>query len=389
MIANETSKWDREQRLDEVIADYLKALHAGQAPDPQQWLADYPELAAELTRRLEGKLPHAWEDGLPEFPTNEKGMATRISSGKVINALAGRLPELVGGSADLAPSNKTWIDGSPPFTVATPEGRNLHFGVREHAMGSIVNGMAVFGGLIPYAGTFLVFSDYMRPAIRLSALSHYPSIWVFTHDSIGLGEDGPTHQPVEHLAALRAIPELVVLRPGDANEVREAWKIAIERRFGPTALALSRQDVPTLDRNIYAPADGLAHGAYVLAEIGDGDPEIILMASGSELSLIIKAGELLAAEGVNVRLVSFPSWELFEKEDPAYRQLVLPDEITARLAVEAGVSLGWERWVGDRGIVIGVDRFGSSAPYKVVYEQYGLTVQIILAKARALLAVRS
>lgn len=364
-------------------------LEASWQEELKRYRQAYPELADELIRRLEGRLPAGWDEGLPEFPASDKGFATRVSSGKVLNALAARLPELIGGSADLAPSNKTWIDGSLDFQPGSRQGRNFHFGVREHAMGSIVNGMSVFGGVIPYAGTFLVFSDYMRPAVRLSALSHYPSIWIYTHDSIGLGEDGPTHQPVEHLAALRAIPELVVFRPGDANEVCEAWKIAIDRRHGPTVLVLSRQDIPTLDRNIYAPAEGVQRGAYVLADMGDDEPELILMASGSELPLIIKAGEILAVEGINIRLVSFPSWELFESQDQTYRHEVLPEEVTARLAVEAGVSLGWERWVGERGSVVGVNRFGSSAPYQVLYEQYGLTVDHILAQARALLAVRS
>jgi transketolase len=288
---------------------------------------------------------------------------------------------MIGGSADLAPSNKTWIDGSPDFQPSSPAGRNFHFGVREHAMGAIVNGIAVHGGLIPYGGTFLVFSDYMRPAIRLSALSHYPSIWVFTHDSIGVGEDGPTHQPVEHLAALRAIPDLMVLRPGDANEVREAWKVAISRRDGPTALVFSRQSAPTLDRGVYAPAEGVRFGAYILADLGDGDPDLILMASGTELGLAVRAGEILSADGINVRLVSFPSWELFDAQGDDYRHSVLPPNIQARLAVEAGVALGWHRWVGDKGDVISVEHYGSSAPYSVVYKEYGLTVDNILSRA--------
>jgi transketolase len=252
----------------------------------QAYQTNYPDLAAEFQRRFSAELPPDWDSGLKLYPADTKGMATRAASGKAINALAAKLPELIGGSADLAPSNKTWIDGSPAFQKDSPEGRNLHFGVRENAMGSIVNGMAVFGGLIPYGGTFLVFSDYMRPAIRLSALSHYPSIWVFTHDSVGVGEDGPTHQPVEHIAALRAIPHLVVLRPGDANEVNEAWKFAISHRDGPTALILSRQNMPTLDRDIYPAASELNRGAYVLADMGESEPEIILMASGTEVAAL-------------------------------------------------------------------------------------------------------
>lgn len=348
----------------------------------KKYQIDYPNLARDLERRLNGELPSMWDADLPEFPADEKGIATRVSSGKVLNALAERIPELIGGSADLAPSNKTWINGSPDFQADRPNGRNFHFGVREHAMGAIVNGMAVHGGVIPYGGTFLVFSDYMRPAIRLSALSDYPSIWVFTHDSIGVGEDGPTHQPIEHVAALRAIPNLVLLRPGDANEVCESWRIAIARRDGPTALVFTRQNVPTLDRQVYAAVDGVQRGAYVLADLGDGSPDLILMASGSELGMIVRAGEILAAEGVNVRLVSFPSWELFGAQEMVYQESVLLPQVRARIAVEAGVTMGWERWVGDRGTVIGVERFGASAPYKMIYQEYGLTIQNILALSR-------
>lgn len=351
----------------------------------ERYRRQHPELAADLERRWAGDLPDGWYAGLPDFPPDEKGLATRASSGKVLNALAMRLPELLGGSADLAPSNKTWIDGSPDFQAQTPSGRNLHFGVREHGMGAIVNGMAVHGGLMPYGGTFLVFSDYMRPAIRLSALSHYASIWVFTHDSIGVGEDGPTHQPVEHLAALRAIPNLVVLRPGDANEVREAWKVAVTRRDGPTALIFSRQNAPTLDRQEFAPAEGVRFGAYILRDYGLGSPEIILMASGTELDLVVKTGKILAEEGINVRVVSFPSWELFKAQSLDYQEKVLPPHVAARLAVEAGVEMGWEHWVGEKGQVVSVERFGASAPYEVIYQHYGLTVENIVAKAHWML----
>jgi transketolase len=351
--------------------------------------ADYrredPDLGKELERRLKGELPADWAQNLPTFPADKKGMATRVASGKAINALAPRLPELMGGSADLAPSNKTWINGSPSFQPETPEGRNMHFGVREHAMGAIINGMSVNGGIIPYSGTFLVFSDYMRPAIRLAALSEYPSIFVFTHDSIGLGEDGPTHQPIEQLASLRAMPEMVVIRPADANEVIEAWKVAIERRHGPTALALTRQNVPTLDRNVYAPASGLRKGAYVLADLGNAKPELILMATGSEVGLITEAGARLAAEGMNLRLVSFPSWELFASQDVDYQNSVLTPSVTARLAVEAGVTMGWERWTGCKGKTLGIDRYGASAPYQVIYQQLGLTVDHIVEMAHSLL----
>jgi transketolase len=345
----------------------------------------FPEKGAELLRRLKGDLPNGWEAAIPVFPADPKGMATRAASGKVINALAPGMPELMGGSADLAPSNNTWIQNLPAFQKETPAGRNFHFGVREHSMGSITNGMALHGGIVPYCASFLVFSDYARPAIRLSALSHIPVVWIFTHDSVGLGEDGPTHQPVEHLAALRAIPGLVVIRPADANETAEAWKVALLRRDGPTLLALSRQNLPTIDRNIYTPASELACGAYVLADIGDDDPELILMASGSEVSLIVAAGERLAAEGVNVRLVSFPSWELFASESPEYREGVLPPGVTARIAVEAGVSQGWERWVGERGVIIGINRYGASAPGKTIFENFGFTADTIIEKANKLL----
>jgi transketolase len=376
---------------EDVLALFRKAIRRGERAE-QAWrkrlrayLAEYPQLDTELERRLMADLPENWDNDLPVFPADAKGMATRAASGTIINALAGRLPELMGGSADLAPSNNTWIKDLPAFQKATPQGRNFHFGVREHAMGAIINGMAVHGGVIPYGGTFLVFSDYMRPAVRLSAHSHYPSIWIYTHDSIGLGEDGPTHQPVEHLAALRAIPNLVVIRPADANEVTEAWKVAISRRHGPTALILTRQAVPTLDRSIYAPASELSRGAYVLADIGDSKPELILMASGSEVSIMLEAGIKLASEGVNLRLVSFPSWELFMTQEESYRYQVFPPEIKARISIEAGVGQGWERWVGDSGGILSIEKFGASAPYKIIYENYGLTVENILTRARQIL----
>jgi transketolase len=337
--------------------------------------------ASELERRLKGELPPAWKSSIPVFKQDEKGMATRVASSKVINSLADKIPEFLGGSADLAPSTKTWIEGTSAFEAEFPLGRNFHFGVREHAMGAIVNGMAVHGGVIPFGATFLAFADYMREPIRLSALSHYPSIWVFTHDSIGVGEDGPTHQPVEHLATLRAIPEMVVIRPADANETAQAWKVAIARRHGPTLLALTRQNVPTIDRDLFAPAEGLEKGAYVLADLGEGDPELILMASGSEVSLIIEAGLRLAAESVAVRLVSFPSWELFGAQDLNYRESVLPSMTKCRLAVEAGISMGWERWVGDKGSIMAIDRFGASAPSEVIYRKFGITVGDIVTRA--------
>ena len=338
----------------------------------------HPDLGKELERRLKGDLPSDWQSALPTFPADPKGMATRASSGKVLNALAAKLPELIGGSADLAPSNNTKLDGYPAFQKDSPQGRNFHFGVREHAMGAALNGMAVFGGVIPYGGTFLVFSDYNRPAIRVAALSHIPSIFVFTHDSIGLGEDGPTHQPVEHLAALRTIPNLTVIRPADANEVAAAWKVAIENKHGPTVLALTRQNVPT-----FGPFSEptVERGAYVLKDFG-AEPKLILMASGSEVGLIYAAAEKLAAEGIAVRVVSFPSWELFEKQDQAYRESVLPKSIQARLAVEAGVRQGWERYAS---AFICMDSYGASAPAKTLFEKFGFTVENVVARAKELL----
>lgn len=384
-LAKENLNWPPEPKFyipEDVLNLYRQALARG-----AEWEADwrlrfdayqrlYPALGSELRRRLDGELPQGWSAALPVFPRDSKGMATRAASGKVINALAPVLPELVGGSADLAPSNNTWIQGEAAFQKDAPHGRNLHFGVREHAMGAALNGMALHGGLIPYGGTFLVFSDYMRPAIRLASLSHLPVIYVFTHDSIGLGEDGPTHQPVEHLAALRAIPNLVVIRPADANETVQAWKVAIENRRGPTALVLSRQSLPIFEAADFPTVE---KGAYVLADMGEGEPQVILMASGSEVSLIYEAGARLDAEGLCVRVVSFPSWELFEAQEEAYRQMVLPDRVRTRLAVEAGVRLGWERYVGASGRVLSLERFGASAPGKVLFEKFGFAVENVIA----------
>jgi transketolase len=389
--AKEKLEWPLEPRfyVPDVVKDHFRqAVERGRQWEAEwqdrmaRYRVDYPKLAAELERRLNGDLPEGWEQALPEFPADPKGMATRVASGKVLNALAERFPELIGGSADLSPSTKTIISGSPAFQAGSPEGRNFHFGVREHGMGAAVNGMAMHGGVIPYGATFLIFSDYMRPAVRLSALSEYPSIWIFTHDSIGLGEDGPTHQPVEHLASLRAMPNLVVIRPADANETTEAWKVAVERRDGPTALVLTRQNVPTLDRSMFSPASELRRGAYVLADFGEDEPEIILMASGSEVSLVVEAAGSLAAEGVNVRVVSFPSWELFEAQDQAYRDQVLPPRVKRRLAVEAGVSQGWEKWVGEHGGVLAQESYGASSPGKVNFEKFGFTVANVIEKAQ-------
>ena len=393
--AKDNLGWPQEPRFyvpDEALAFLRQAVAQGaeqEAAWRQQFAAyraDYPELAAELERRLAGQLPAGWADGLPEFPADAKGLATRASSGKVLNAIADRLPDLMGGSADLAPSTVTWMNNSPAFAAGCREGRNIHFGVREHAMGAVVNGMAYHGGVVPFDATFFVFSDYLRPVLRVAALSHLRRISVFTHDSIGVGEDGPTHQPIEHLAALRAIPNVIDLRPADANEVREAWIVALQSQHRPAALVLTRQNLPTLDRSVYAPAAGVRRGAYVLADLGPaGPPQVILMASGSEVSLIVPAGQRLAEQGIAVRLVSFPSWELFAEQDASYQEAVLPSDVTARLAVEAGVTLGWHRWVGSAGRVLGLDRYGASAPAATVFEKLGLTVDNVEKMALELL----
>jgi transketolase len=346
----------------------------------------YPQLAKEYIRRFEQKLPVGWDNELKRFDADAKGMATRKSSGVILNQIADVLPEIMGGSADLAPSNNTWINSSVSFQPEQTAGRNLQFGVREHGMGAIVNGMAYHKGFIPYGATFLVFSDYMRGAIRVSALSHLHSIWVFTHDSIGLGEDGPTHQPVEHLMALRAIPNLSLIRPCDANEVREAWQAAVERTHGPTALIFTRQNLPTIDRQgKFAASDGLQKGAYVLADLGEGKPEIILMASGSEVSLIIEAGQKLSEEGHAVRLVSFPSWDLFTAQSAEYRGSVLPASIKKRVSVEAGICMGWEKWIGDEGAAIGMSSFGASAPASILFKEFGFTTEHVYETAKKLL----
>jgi transketolase len=345
----------------------------------------HPELAAELERRVAGALPDGWDDALPVFGPRD-AMATRAASGKVINAIAPRLPELIGGSADLTGSNNTDIKGAPAFSAECREGRNLHFGVREHAMGAILNGIALHRGFIPYGGTFLVFSDYFRPAMRVAALSHLRPIYVLTHDSIGLGEDGPTHQPIEHLAALRAIPNVTVIRPADPTEVAEAWRAAIRHAGGPVALVLTRQKVPVVDRTRYAPADGLHRGGYVLADAASGEPDVILMGTGSEVELVLGAYERLRADGIAARAVSVPSLELFARQPPAYRDAVLPPAVTARVAVEAGSPQPWARWVGDRGVILGIERFGASAPYQRIYQELGLTVDAVVARAKGLLA---
>lgn len=345
----------------------------------------YPELAEELSLMWSRRLPSGWQDALPRFPADPKGVATRVSSGKVLNALAPRIPWLIGGSADLAPSTMTLLEKAGDFSAANYGGRNLHFGVREHAMAAACNGMALVG-LRPYGATFFVFTDYMRPALRLSAMMRLGVIYILTHDSIGLGEDGPTHQPVEHLAACRAIPGLVVLRPCDANEVAEAYRVILDMPRRPVALILTRQNVPTLDRNRYAPATGLRRGAYVLSDIPDRRPDVLLLGTGSEVHICLAAQEKLWAEGIAARVISMPSFELFQEQDIRYQHQVLPPDVTARVAVEAGVIQGWQPYLGPHGRFVGMSRFGASAPYATLYQHFGLTPEKVVAEAKSALA---
>jgi transketolase len=391
---------------EEALAHFREAITKGQkfeADWNEQFAAykkEFPELGREIEQALRGELPAGWDAAIPEFPADPKGLATRAASGKILNAIAPKLPTLIGGSADLNPSTFTALLNLGDFE--NPEGdfsksqglagggcsyagRNLHFGVREHGMGAAVNGMAAHGGIIPFASTFLIFSDYLRPSMRLAALMGLGAIYVFTHDSIGVGEDGPTHQPIEQLAALRAIPRLVLIRPGDANETALAWRVAIETRHRPVALALSRQNVPTLDRTKYTAAAGVERGAYVLADPPDGRPELVLIGTGSELSLVVAAREKLLERKVNARVVSMPSWELFDDQPQDYREFVLPPGVRARLAVEAALPLGWHRYVGDGGEVLAIERFGASAPGNIVMEKFGFTVDHVVERARALL----
>lgn len=344
----------------------------------------HPEKATEFERRISGELPDGWDADLPLFDADEKGMATRAASGRVLGVITEKLPELIGGSADLSGSNKTQTDATKPLTASDPDGRYIYFGVREHAMGAILNGFSLHGGVRGYGGTFLIFYDYMRPAVRLAALMQINPVFVYTHDSIGLGEDGPTHQPVEQLAGLRSVPNCWVIRPADANETAEAWRIAINRTEGPTALALTRQSVPTLDRTVYASAEGVKRGAYVLAE-AHGAPDAILIATGSEVQIALAAQRELSAVGTEVRVVSMPCWELFEEQDEAYRNNVLPPDVTARVAVEAGTTFGWERYVGMYGKVVGIDRFGESAPYQDAYRSLGITAEAVAKAVKSLL----
>jgi transketolase len=403
-LTKENLGWPAEPNFlipEEALLHFRHALTRGKEAE-EKWdtmLSAYVREYPELAREMEGGLPPEWTADIPIFPTDPKGMASRVASGKVMNAIAPRLPLLVGGSADLNPSTLTVLKGMGDFE--SPEmhpgdrqgtsggewgraGRNFHFGVREHAMAAALNGMAAHGGLIPYGATFFTFSDYLRPSLRLAALMGLHVIHVFTHDSIGLGEDGPTHQPVEHLAALRAIPNLLVIRPGDANETAVAWQVALESS-GPVAIILSRQNMPTLDRNRYAPAEGVRSGAYVVADAAGGKPDLVLIATGSELHLAVAAQEELARRNFRVRVVSMPSWHLFDKQPQEYRDSVFPPQVTRRLAIEAGSPLGWHRYVGSGGDILGVDRFGASAPGEVVLREFGFTVENVCRRAITLL----
>src|SRR5665213_2729050 len=391
---------------DKALAHFRLAVENGKQAEAE-WnvrFADYakafPDLAKEFQRVMSGELPKGWDTDIPIFPADPKGMATRVASGKVLSAISQKLPMLIGGSADLDPSTHTALKAAGDFENPRDEagnlqgsagggwsyaGRNLHFGVREHAMGSIANGLAVHGGIIPFTATFFTFSDYMRPPIRLAALMEQGVIFVFTHDSIALGEDGSTHQPIEQLASLRAIPNLLVIRPCDANETAVAWRVAIETRGQPVALVLTRQDVPTLDRKQFTAAEGLRRGAYILADAPNGKPEIIIIATGSEVGLIVAARDKLQKQKISVRLVSMPSWGLFDAQPSSYRDSVLPPSTRARLAVEAGATQGWCKYVGDQGDVIGIDRFGASAPGEVMMREFGLTVDNVYKHAMRLI----
>jgi transketolase len=385
--------WPEDKQFfvpDEALAHFRQALQRGASwqrdweQRMQAYASAFPDEASTLRTAIQGALPSGWERSLPSFTPDDKPMATRAASGAVLNAIADALPTLVGGSADLAESNNTLLKGKPNLTRDEPGGRNVYYGVREHAMAAALNGMAAHGGIIPYGGTFLVFSDYNRPAIRIAALSEFRSIFVFTHDSIGLGEDGPTHQPIEHVMALRAMPQLTVIRPADANETAYAWKAAIEND-GPTAFALSRQALPILEGTSNGHGEGAMRGAYVVSEAADGRIDAIIIATGSEVSISVEAQKLLAERGVRARVVSMPSWELFEKQDEGYRDDVLPPDVKARVSVEAGQTMGWQRWVGDEGDMIGIhNRFGASAPGKVVMEHFGFTAENIAERTAAL-----
>lgn len=385
--------WPQDESFlvpDEVPEHFQNTLGERGKSDREEWEtmfakyeAAHPQLAAELKLMQAGKLPTGWDAEPLEFPADAKGLATRSSAGKALNAFAGKLPWLIGGSADLAPSTNTLLnfEGAGHFSAKDYSGRNFHFGIREHGMAAALNGMALCG-VRPYGATFFVFSDYLRPSMRLSALMKVPTIFVFTHDSIGVGEDGPTHQPVEQVAAARSIPGLTVIRPGDANEATYAWKSAIGNTSGPTALVLTRQNLPTLDRSKYASAENVSKGGYVLSEAANGKPQLLLIAAGSEVPLALAAQEKLAADGIKARVVSMPSFELFEAQTQEYRDQVLPPSVTARVGIEAGVRQGWDRYLGTKGVFVGMDGFGASAPFAKLYEEFGFTADHVAAEAK-------
>ncbi len=392
-LSKQNLGWPYEEPFyvpEESLKKFRQAIDRG-AQLESEWNArfeayakEHLELAASWRAWYGGHLPEGWQSKMPVFPT-DKPMATREASGKALNAFANALPMLIGGSADLRPSNNTFLEGMGEFQPGNYSGRNFHFGVREHAMGSVMNGIALTRPLIPFGGTFLVFYDYMRPPVRLASMMGIQVIYVYTHDSIGLGEDGPTHQPVEHLMGLRAVPNLTLIRPADANETAVAWRVALENSHGPTALALTRQKLPVFDRTKYASAEGLARGAYILSESPGGRLDAILIATGSEVSVAIEAQDKLAAQGINARVVSMPSWELFDKQPRSYRDEVLPSRIKARLAIEAGVTLGWSKYVGETGEVIGLDRYGASSPYQVAMEKLGFTAENAVVRVKAMI----
>jgi len=393
-LAKENLGWHYKEPFTvppEVMTHFRQAQERG-IQQQREWAARleayraaYPEESRQLEEDLRGELPEGWDNDLNDlFKAGDKPIATRAASGRVMNAVAPKIRSLVGGAADLAPSTKTILENQDYYGFENYCGRNLHFGVREHAMGAIASGMALHGGIIPYTGTFLIFYDYMRPPVRLAALMGIRVIYVFTHDSVAVGEDGPTHQPIEQLMGLRAVPNLVTIRPADATETAEAWKIALERRHGPTALVLTRQNLPVLDRTALAPASGVKRGGYTLWEAGT-PPEAILIGTGSEVHIALEAGKLLQDKNIAARVVSLPSWELFEAQPPEYRAEVLPPDIRARVSLEAAIPLGWERYVGLGGVVIGVPHFGTSAPGKVIYEKFGLTAQRMVEESLQLL----
>jgi len=392
-LTKENLGWPQEPTFhipEEALAHFRKSVDKGLEIE-QSWttsfrnyLNDFPEEGDRFEKQLKGELPPGWDKDIPIFEPDPKGKATRVTSGVVLNAIAKNVPALMGGSADLAPSNKTWIDNEENFQADSYGQRNIHFGVREFGMTAVLNGMALHGGFIPYGGTFLIFADYMRPAIRLASLMKQHTIYVLTHDSIGLGEDGPTHQPIEHLSSLRSMPNLTVLRPADANETAEAWKFAVKSNKGPTVLALTRQSLPTLDRTVFGPAESLHRGAYILKDT-DTSPDALILASGSEVKLALEASETLIKDGIAARVISMPSWELFDAQPQEYKNSVLPENITSRVAIEAGATQGWHKYVGMNGKVIGLDHFGASAPIDDLFTNFGITADSVVQAVKSML----